>query len=589
LARQLGVNVKEAKEMAFTMGKRFVTGDEAKQLWKASKEVTKESVESLRAARDELSDQIREGEDPDSSYGEEALDDLRNQLADLDSRIAAMENRPPIGARAVTQTVQLMPDWNRMVNDIREDTRTQLDTNDAAAMANAIVETQNLFTFSQQPHEFVAELERRADQFENNNENREEVARAIRNVAMGYDSQIINDPVPVIAQAPAPQIEDLDTQLFGITNIIRENYGNTVANVVDFTVASVTDQAGSINDNPRRWIDTLRQDSLNYRNETRQALDELANELEAAYTVQEPDEQVLPLTDIQISDIASDYVNSLDDQHPNAIRQEAQDMRNGMTDLPELLGLHDEQELDARNQIANAMEAYADMMEDMEPPAQLTDQQQFEQRIIDEALHFPRHWYQRYPDIPHGVVTGIMQRLRAADRDFVGMREAAQDREQGTIFAGIGQHARDQAVAMINDIGNRYQNEIQRLDNQPQLPPPEGHKRGGYIKKNTGGKIEPMSPSPSVNDQSKPVIPVKKIHNPDAPEFKDILNRERDALKQILSDSQIGDKIRGSAIRPSGGGGGADIKQMMNPRNITYRKGGDVNLDTMRYELLRKH
>jgi hypothetical protein len=123
------------------------------------------------------------------------------------------------------------------------------------------------------------------------------------------------------------------------------------------------------------------------------------------------------------------------------------------------------------------------------------------------------------------------------------------------------------------------------------LPPPEGHKRGGYIKKkmmNNGGRVEPVSPSPSVNDQSKPVTPVKPINNPDAPGFKDILNRERDVLKQILSDSQVADKIRGSAVRPTSGGGSADIKQMMNPRNITYRKGGDVSLDTMRYELIRK-
>jgi hypothetical protein len=91
------------------------------------------------------------------------------------------------------------------------------------------------------------------------------------------------------------------------------------------------------------------------------------------------------------------------------------------------------------------------------------------------------------------------------------------------------------------------------------------------IPMNDGGKVEPASPSSGVNDQSKPVTPVKKIINPDAPEFKDILNRER-------------------ANRGGGGGSGspADLKQMMNPRNITYNAGGNVSVDQMRYELLRK-
>ena len=91
------------------------------------------------------------------------------------------------------------------------------------------------------------------------------------------------------------------------------------------------------------------------------------------------------------------------------------------------------------------------------------------------------------------------------------------------------------------------------------------------IPMNEGGKVEPTSPSPSVNDQSKPVIPVKPIHNPDAPEFKEIFNRER--------------AIRGGT---QSGGPSADLKQMMNPRNITYNAGGKVSVDEMRYELLRK-
>jgi flagellar biosynthesis chaperone FliJ len=114
------------------------------------------------------------------------------------------------------------------------------------------------------------------------------------------------------------------------------------------------------------------------------------------------------------------------------------------------------------------------------------------------------------------------------------------------------------------------------------LPPPEGRKRGGLIKKNSGGKVEPTSPSPSVNDRSKPVEPVKKINNPDAPEFKDIFNRER-AIRS------------GSGSGGGGSGSGADLKQLMNPRAHAY--GGSIqssknrllspNTDEMRYALLK--
>ena len=99
-----------------------------------------------------------------------------------------------------------------------------------------------------------------------------------------------------------------------------------------------------------------------------------------------------------------------------------------------------------------------------------------------------------------------------------------------------------------------------------------GNKRGGLIHMNDGGKVQPISPSPSVNDQSKPVTPIKTIINPDAPEFKDIFIRER------------ANRVGGSG--GGGGSGGADLKQIMNPR--AHATGGGVNIDTMRYALLRK-
>jgi flagellar biosynthesis chaperone FliJ len=126
-----------------------------------------------------------------------------------------------------------------------------------------------------------------------------------------------------------------------------------------------------------------------------------------------------------------------------------------------------------------------------------------------------------------------------------------------------------------------YRSRTQQFE-ENRLPPPEGRKRGGLIKKNSGGKVEPTSPSPSVNDKSKPVETVKKINNPDAPEFKDIFNRER-AIRS------------GSGSGGGGSGSSADLKQLMNPR--AYANGGSIqssknrllspNTDEMRYALMK--
>jgi hypothetical protein len=145
----------------------------------------------------------------------------------------------------------------------------------------------------------------------------------------------------------------------------------------------------------------------------------------------------------------------------------------------------------------------------------------------------------------------------------------------------------DQFIARLRDEANEYADHNQAYSNavdevanflenymRERAARPRGRKRGGYIKKmNGGGKVQPVSPSTSVNDHKKPVEPVKKIINPDAPEFKEIFNRER-----------------ANRSPSSGGGSGApaDLKQIMNPRNITYNAGGKVSIDQMRYELLRK-
>jgi hypothetical protein len=139
-------------------------------------------------------------------------------------------------------------------------------------------------------------------------------------------------------------------------------------------------------------------------------------------------------------------------------------------------------------------------------------------------------------------------------------------RDESNEYEGHNQGYSD-AVREMADFLENYMRE--RAANRPQ-----GRKRGGYIKKmNGGGKVQPSPPATSVNDHKRPVEPVKKIINPDAPEFKEIFNRER-----------------ANRSPSSGGGSGApaDLKQIMNPRNITYNAGGKVSIDQMRYELLRK-
>jgi DNA-binding transcriptional regulator YhcF (GntR family) len=273
-------------------------------------------------------------------------------------------------------------------------------------------------------------------------------------------------------------------------NRIVDNYDEEVYNEVEGTLSSIG-QEYDLDIDPALYIYRVRQhaDAALRNNDTtmNSIYENLASQL--TRTLRENDaiydardrvgnnvNEGLPLTDIQISDIASDYLNNLDNPTPELIRQEADDMRNGMTDLPELRELNGEQALDARNQIANAMEAYADMSEDLEPPEDPglalpvpEVQRTPEQNAIAQALHYPRFWYQRYPDLPQDVVTGMLHRLNIqhAPPDFAGMRDFAAQGMRRTIFESLNPVQRRQAVAMIDDIANDYQNELQRLDNQP--------------------------------------------------------------------------------------------------------------------------
>ena len=742
LARQLGVSVKQAADVSHAMGKRFVTLDEAKQLWKTKQEEPQESLESLMAARDELAIQLREAEDPEATMGVDQMDDIRHQITDLDSRIAAIENRPPVGSRAVSpindpdlseprrmtaraayqdmteyarraipgaldttdmparitfaddmvnnprnyglhnyapairqivaeeyrmnglaptqpaqQELQVRPDWNRQTNQVREDTLNELDEIDRYTLSSAIEETQNRFAFSQQPHEFVAELDRRAAYFEGRNQ--PELADAIRNVAMGYDSQIVREPVaqtqmvaPGLQENPnLPAVGDAyttvnrainsvinsgdvstmsqladnmmqnrqgvyaeitDDQRIALRqrlydsmdrirssqepepltdivamemNRIRDNYGQEVYDDVDGVLTAINDdydidadpasfierirrqadmnrtrgdvqmqdiythaadlltstlreniaiadarrragnnapalanQNNPITDNeiqtverslrdplstamasPPRVFDAYNaaiqdinrddtpEDALRHLSVVRSILLDPETDLQVSFGLQEPEDrqrldalirrhgdairqlverdQGLVLDDDHLDNIASDIVNNFANPTPEFIRTEAGDMRNGMYDLPEFREMTETQRDSAQDALANRMEQYADMMEDMEePPTQRTP----EQNAIAEATQFPRYWYQRFPNLPQEIVTNIMTRLNADDRDFEGLRVAARNRTRGTIFAGLNANAREDAVRMIDEIGNRYQNELNVRDNATQ-------------------------------------------------------------------------------------------------------------------------
>jgi hypothetical protein len=1057
----------ELGEVLHQIDKRFVTYPEFKQALDDFRANPPETLESLRGARDELSDLLREAEDPEATMGIDQMDDLRHQISVLDQRIAAMENRPPVGARAVAQATQVQPDWNRQTNQVREDTLNQLDEIDRYSLAAAIDETQNRFAFSQQPHEFVAELERRADYYEGRNQ--PELANAIRNVAMGYDSQIISDPAPA-AQAPAntgqrfdviadvissttdrrvsaelqtlarqhdinddafgtalqgriddqvpgsptrdelidalqiwtnaqapttqlavqadraggenvvPAVRDVLNSLPGITdnafvrdlvaqavvdvsgqtnyetdpaafiqrlrnqsqiidsrplngeinardqadaarlvgalanqlerqapevggayatvqralqpliegehitalepiaegimgnmngvyadltgpqrvqirqqlndtidrirsnqepepltdivamdmNRIRDNYDQEVYNTVDGVLTAINDNY-DIDTDPALFIERVRQnadrslasndttmhsiyenlasiltrtlrennaitdarrriqneqaveqardlinvpisdtelqtverslrdplstamasppqvfdaynaviqdigrtdtpeDALQHLSVVRSILLDTETDLQADFSIDGPEDrqlldalitrhgdairqlverdQGLVMDDDQLDNVASDYLNNLDNPTPESIRNEAGDMRNGMTDLPEFRELTNERRINAQNEIAYRMEQHADMMEDMEeppnqaPPALPAPEAQRtpEQNAINEALHHPRWWFNRYPDIPHNIVYDIMHRIRTAD-DLQAMRQYAQDRERRTIFEGIGVPVRDQVVGMLNDIANDYQNRIQRIDNQqqqqyntvvnaylgildannqfagqegldtlralpqllrrqnlrqefgianlsvdernnlitdfeelyesrtrnPQLPPP-GHKRGGYIKKklmNGGGRVESSSPSSSIDEAlQQPGLKHKFTGEDILKNYGDSVFESYDkskarkrlepvVLKQIMSTTNSYDDGQHLMNRQSVPLGKADApaaptgqsfedfqRQHMHrlrPEEVSRRgntgikNGGAVDIDQMRYELIRK-
>jgi hypothetical protein len=103
-------------------------------------------------------------------------------------------------------------------------------------------------------------------------------------------------------------------------------------------------------------------------------------------------------------------------------------------------------------------------------------------------------------------------------------------------------------------------------------------KRGGLLRMNKGGKINPVPTATRLPSDHPHTPPVKPVVNLTDPGFAE-------ELKYQIEQRQK------SSSRPSGGGGNltdAELKNRLGSRNPTYNAGGKVSIDQMRYELLRK-
>jgi hypothetical protein len=275
LAHVLGVKPEQVSDIVQQVGKRFVTEDEAKAAKIALKEAPTNELEALKETKADLERAIRNGNFIDDE--EEMV--LRSQLQDINDEIRGLQQRDQVVPQQIAQVREYMT-W---VNDRHPDTQDRL--------AQITEDLDDLSAGRMMPHQHGLRTMADTEMF----------IRALGDEQRRLLAEQGNQPAPVA------QVDDLDTQLFGLTNTIRENYGDTVGNVVDFIVASVTNEAGSINDNPQQWLGVLRQDSLNYRNESRQALDELRNALETAYAGQQP-AQVPTTRPESINFLANDIV-----------------------------------------------------------------------------------------------------------------------------------------------------------------------------------------------------------------------------------------------------------------------------------------
>ena len=285
LAHVLGVKPEQVSDIVQQVGKRFVTEDEAKAAKNALREAPTNELEALKETKVDLERAIRNGNFIDDE--EEMV--LRGQLQDITDEIRGLQQRDQV----VPQQIEQVREYMTWVNDRHPDTQGRL--------AQITEDLDDLSAGRMMPHQHGLRTMADTEMF----------IRALGDEQRRLLAEQDNQP------APAAQVDDLDTELFSATNIIRENYNDVIANVVDSIVADVTNDVGSINDNPRLWIDTLRQDSLNYANRTREALDGLANTLETAYAGQQP-ALAAPANDGRRFDAIANVISNTTDRRVSA-------------------------------------------------------------------------------------------------------------------------------------------------------------------------------------------------------------------------------------------------------------------------------
>lgn len=113
---------------------------------------------------------------------------------------------------------------------------------------------------------------------------------------------------------------------------------------------------------------------------------------------------------------------------------------------------------------------------------------------------------------------------------------------------------------------------------------------------------ESLEPRPKYVPPTEEEVRVKKFLDKQDPMQQPNVDMNREQLKKHAEQTQNPATFRSNQSRTGGGGGipsggpSADMKQIMNPRNIVYKKGGAVdkkpvyfaeNPDAMRYEILR--
>jgi hypothetical protein len=102
---------------------------------------------------------------------------------------------------------------------------------------------------------------------------------------------------------------------------------------------------------------------------------------------------------------------------------------------------------------------------------------------------------------------------------------------------------------------------------------------------------ESLEPKPKYVPPTAQEIRMKEFLDKQDPMQQTNVDMNREQLRKHALQTQNPATFRSNPSRSgvsTQGGASVDIKQIMNPRNISYADGGNVSLDAMRYELLRK-